>query len=82
MTWRLERQGTYRNEIGALNLNHSPFDRRQPLSRLPRDVAALAAGGLEREKKNAPVEPQPVADTPSGAFNGPMAAALMRWKDE
>jgi hypothetical protein len=63
-----------------LNLNHSPFDRRQPLSRLPRDVAALAAGGLEGEK-NAPVEPQP-ADTPSGAFNGLMAAALMRWKDE
>ncbi|MBB4152721.1 hypothetical protein GGQ80_000597 [Sphingomonas jinjuensis] len=65
-----------------MNLNHSPFDRRQPLSRLPRDVAALATGGLEIEKKSAPVESPPATDGSSGAFNGTMAAALVRWKDE
>lgn len=78
--------------VPALDLSFPRFDREAELTVLPGDLAVLIVGIAARQAASptaavqagfarAHVDPKLFSPL-HGAFNGPMAEALTRWKDE
>jgi hypothetical protein len=75
-----------------LDLSFPGFDRESEVTQLPSDLAVLMVGIAARQTGSQTAAVQAsfgrLTDTSrllnplDGAFNGPMAAALLRWKDE
>lgn len=75
-----------------MDLSFTPFDRDNELVALPGDLAAMLIGVAERQTASPTATAQarwsaaadPLLFRPlHGAFNGPMAAVVLRWrKDE
>jgi len=75
-----------------LDLSFPRFDRDVELTVLPGDLAVLIVGIAARQAASptavvqaafAREQPDPKLFAPlHGAFNGPMATALMRWKEQ
>ncbi len=75
-----------------MDLSFPRFDRDVELTVLPGDLAVLIVGIAARQAASptavvqaafAREQPDPKLFAPlHGAFNGPMATALMRWKDQ
>ncbi|VVT15304.1 conserved hypothetical protein [Sphingomonas sp. EC-HK361] len=75
-----------------MDLGFSRFDKDMVVTTLPADLAVLLVGVAARQAGsptaanyarllNAPVEPTLLAPL-HGAFNGPVAARQLRWKEE
>ena len=75
-----------------MDLSFPGFDKETEVTQLPGDLAALMVGIAARQAASATAQAQAVVTLAvpdsrlfaplDGAFNGPMAAALVRWKDE
>lgn len=75
-----------------MDLSFTRFDRDVELTTLPADLAVLMVGVVARQAasptafRHARIASNPPTATlfapVHGAFNGPVATALMRWKDE
>ena len=75
-----------------MDLSFAPFDRDAELHQLPGDLAVLMVGVAQRQAASPTAATQArmaaAAADPSlfqplhGAFNGPMAAAVVRWRKE
>ena len=76
----------------ALDLSFSGFDSHTEVTALPADLSVLMVGIAARQaasptatiqaRFDATADSERLLAPLSGAFNGPMAATLMRWKDE
>lgn len=74
-----------------MDLSFTPFDRDAELHVLPGDLAALMVGVVQRQAASPTATAQarwtaaadPLLFQPlHGAFNGPMAAAILHWRKE
>ena len=74
-----------------MDLHFAPFDRAYEVTVLPHDLAVLMVGIAERQAASPTAQAQArwtVAADPllfrplHGAFNGPMAATICRWRQE
>ena len=74
-----------------MDLSFAPFDRAAELHVLPGDLAVLMIGVAQRQAASPTAVAQarwsaaadPLLFQPlHGAFNGPMAAVVMRWRKE
>ena len=74
-----------------MDLSFTPFDRACEVTQLPGDLAALMVGVAARQAASETASVQvrlwaaadPLLFRPlHGAFNGPMAAAVNRWREE
>jgi hypothetical protein len=75
-----------------LDLSFTDFDDRTEVVVLPADLSTLMIGIAARQAASATAHMQlrcagstrhrTLLEPLDGAFNGPMAAALIRWKDE
>ena len=74
-----------------MDLSFTPFDRDAELHVLPGDLAALMVGVVQRQAASPTAAAQrrwaaaadPLLFQPlHGAFNGPMAAAMLEWRKE
>ena len=90
MAQRLPGRSRHRREH-PLDLSFTPFDRAHEVTVLPHDLAVLMVGVAQRQagSETAAVHwrllaaADPLLFRPlHGAFNGPMAAAVLRWRQE
>lgn len=77
-----------------MDLHFAPFDRAYEVTVLPHDLAVLMVGIAERQAASATAVAQarwtaaslfgadPLVRPLHGAFNGPMAATIARWRQE
>lgn len=74
-----------------MDLSFAPFDRHAELHQLPGDLAALMIGVAQRQGASPTAAAQarwsaaadPLLFRPlHGAFNGPMADVVLRWRKE
>ncbi|MCU6455686.1 hypothetical protein LPN01_16525 [Sphingomonas sp. A2-49] len=75
-----------------MDLSFPGFDRTTEVTQLPGDLAVLMVGIAARQTASPTAiaqarfgrisQPSRLLEPVDGAFNGPMAASLTRWKDE
>ena len=73
-----------------MDLSFTPFDRAHEVTILPGDLAALMIGVAQRQAGSVTATAQarlwvgadPLFQPLHGAFNGPMAALIIRWGRE
>lgn len=73
-----------------MDLHFTPFDRAHEVTLLPQDLAVLMVGVAQRQADSETAAMQArlwAADSVlfqplHGAFNGPMAAMIVRWRQE
>ncbi len=87
-----ESLGTLPRSRKRLDLSFPRFDKDSELTDLPADLAVLMVGIAARQaasptaagwaRINRSSDDETLFAPLSGAFNGPVATALMKWKDE